>query len=211
MLTAGADINAKSSWWAGGFGLLIYQWKLGSHLSPHRAARKFGHDDVYRLLMDQSPAEVRLLEACWLGDEATLQALGATHADLVRKLFPGDQRQVADAARNNETAVVRSMLKAGLPVDAHGQHRATPLHWAAFHGNHEMVKEILPFGPPLETTDADFNSTPLGWALHGSEHGWCAARETIRAPLKRCFRPARGYPTTSAEANRSAPSSAARE
>jgi hypothetical protein len=24
----------------------------------------------------------------------------------------------------------------------------------------------------LEVTDADFNSTPLGWAIHGSEHGW---------------------------------------
>jgi len=68
---------------------------------------------------------------------------------------------VADAARNNETAVVRSMLKVGLPVDARGQHGATPLHWAAFHGNCEMVKEILPFGPPLEATDADFTGTPL--------------------------------------------------
>jgi ankyrin repeat protein len=173
----------------------IYNWKLGSYLSPQRVARKFGHDDVYRLLMDRSPAEVKLLEACWLGDEATLEALGATHADLAGKLFPGDQRQVADAARNNETAVVRSMLKAGLPVDARGQHQATPLHWAAFHGNREMVKEILPFGPPLEATDADFNSTPLGWALHGSEHGWCA-RETIRQPLKRCCRLARGYRTS---------------
>ena len=152
----------------------IYNWKLGSYLLPHRVARKFGHDDVYRLLMDTSPAEVKLLEACWLGDEATLETLGATPADLAGKLFPGDQRQVADAARNNETAVVRSMLKAGLPVDARGQHRATPLHWAAFHGNREMVKEILPFGPPLEATDDDFNGTPLGWALHGSEHGWCA-------------------------------------
>jgi ankyrin repeat protein len=152
----------------------IYQWKLGFYLSAHRVARKFGHEEVYRLLMDRSPVEVKLLEACWLGDDAALQALGASHADLARKLLPADQRQVADAARNNETAVVRSMLKLGLPVDAKSQHGATPLHWAAFHGNCEMVKEILPFGPPLEATDADFNGTPLGWALHGSEHGWCA-------------------------------------
>ena len=25
---------------------------------------------------------------------------------------------------------------------------------------------------PLEVIDADFKSTPLGWAIHGSEHGW---------------------------------------
>jgi ankyrin repeat protein len=150
----------------------IYQWKLGWYLSAHRVALKFGHDDVYRLLMDRSPPDVKLIEACWLGDEAALQALGADPSELARKLLAGDQRQVADAARNNEAAVVRAMLKAGLPVDARGQHKATPLHWAAFHGNREMVQVILPYGPPLEATDGDFNGTPLGWALHGSEHGW---------------------------------------
>jgi hypothetical protein len=150
----------------------IYQWKLGWHLSAHRVALKFGHEDVYRLLMDRSPPEVKLIEACWLYDEATLQALGADQADLAHRLLAGDQRQVAHAARNNETRAVRAMLKAGLPVDARGQHNATPLHWAAFHGNCEMVKAILPFGPPLEATDGDFNGTPLGWAVHGSEQGW---------------------------------------
>jgi hypothetical protein len=37
-----------------------------------------------------------------------------------------------------------------------------------------MVNTILPFGPPLELTDGDFNSTPLGWAMYGSENGWYA-------------------------------------
>jgi ankyrin repeat protein len=152
----------------------IYQWKLGWYLSPHRVARKFGHDEVYKLLMDRSPDEVRLIEACWLDDEATLQALGADQPNLARRLLVGDQRQVAHAARNNETGVVRAMLKAGLPVDARSQHNATPLHWAAFHGNCEMVKAILPFSPPLEVTDGDFNGTPLGWAMYGSENGWYA-------------------------------------
>jgi hypothetical protein len=152
----------------------IYQWKLGWYMSAHRVARKFGHEEVYKLLMDRSPADAKLIEACWVDDEATLEALRGAEPDLARTLLAADQRQLAHAARNNETGAVRAMLKAGLPVDARGQHNATPLHWAAFHGNCEMVKEILPFGPPLEATDADFNGTPLGWALHGSEHGWCA-------------------------------------
>lgn len=122
--------------------------------------------------MDRSPPEVKLIEACWLDDQATLQALRMENSELTSKLPVGDQRQVAHAARNNETSAVRAMLKAGLPVDALGQHNATPLHWAAFHGNCEMVKAILPFHPPLEISDADFNGTPLGWAIHGSEHGW---------------------------------------
>src|SRR5262249_2829916 len=57
-------------------------------------------------------------------------------------------------------------------VDAHSQHQATPLHWAAFHGNLQMLEIILRFRPPLEVSDADFGSTPLGWAIYGSEHGW---------------------------------------
>ncbi len=28
------------------------------------------------------------------------------------------------------------------------------------------------WGPPLALTDLDFHGTPLGWAIHGSEHGW---------------------------------------
>jgi ankyrin repeat protein len=152
----------------------IYQWKLGWHLSAHLVARKFGHDDVYNFLMERSPDDVKLIEACWLDDLATLQALGADRPDLARRLLAGDQRQVAHAARNNETRAVRAMLKAGLLVDAQGQHNATPLHWAAFHGNCEMLNAILPFGPPLEATDGDFKGTPLDWAIHGSEHGWYA-------------------------------------
>jgi len=83
-----------------------------------------------------------------------------------------DRRSVADAARNNSLAAVRLMLASGLPVDVRGQHGGTPLHWAAFHGNIEMTREILRYNPPLELTDADFQSTPLGWAIYGSEHGW---------------------------------------
>jgi Ankyrin repeats (3 copies)/Ankyrin repeat len=150
----------------------IYQWTLGFHVSAHDVARQFGHDDVVRLLMERSPADVKLLAACWAGDEVGVQSLLAEHPGIVTRLAGASRRQVAHAARNNNFDAVRLMLAAGLPVDALGQHRATPLHWAAFHGNVEMAREILRHDPPLELTDADFNGTPLGWAIHGSEHGW---------------------------------------
>jgi hypothetical protein len=35
-----------------------------------------------------------------------------------------------------------------------------------------MAREILRYNPPLELTDADFHAPPLGWAIHGSQHGW---------------------------------------
>jgi hypothetical protein len=150
----------------------IYQWTLGWYVSPHDVARQFGHDDVFRLLVERSPAEVKLIAACWGDDETAVKTLLANNAGLVAELSQAYRRQVAHAARNNNLAAVRVMLAAGLPVDATGQHRATPLHWAAFHGNAKMIREILRYQPPLELTDADFQSTPLGWAIHGSVNGW---------------------------------------
>jgi ankyrin repeat protein len=150
----------------------IYQWTLGFHTSAHRVARKFGREDVLRLLIERSPPAVALLDACWSGDDEAVSAIHGEHPDVAESLTDADRRQVAHAARNNETAAVRLMLESGLPVDARGQHQATPLHWAAFHGNLEMVETLLRFRPPLEATDADFGATPLGWAVYGSEHGW---------------------------------------
>lgn len=158
-------INQKS-------GGTIYQWTLGWYVSAHDVAKQFGHDDVFRLLMERSPADVKLLAACWADDEAGVKTLLAEHPGLAARLSEAYRRQVAHAARNNNLAAVRVMLAAGLPVDARGQHGATPLHWAAFHGNAAMAREILRYQPPLELKDADFHSAPLGWAVHGSENGW---------------------------------------
>ena len=158
-------VNARS-------GGTIYQWMLGWHVSAHDVARQFAHENVFRLLMERSPSDVKLLAACWSGDEATVDALLAQHAHLVATLPDTDRRQAAHAARNNNPAAVRLMLAAGLPADGRGQHGATPLHWAAFHGNVEMARVILRYDPPLEQSDEDFHGTPLGWAVHGSANGW---------------------------------------
>ena len=141
-------------------------------MSAHQVARKFGHHDLLTLLLERTPVDARLIDACWMADEPTVQTIRREHPGTVESLSEGDRRQVAHAARNNQSAVVRLMLECGWPVNATGQHQATPLHWAAFHGNAEMAETILRFNPSLEATDADFNGTPLRWAVHGSEHGW---------------------------------------
>ena len=51
-----------------------------------------------------------------------------------------------------------------------------------------MVRVILQHNPPLEVAnDATFGAPPIGWAVHGSEHGWhCKTGDyagTIRALL----------------------------
>jgi ankyrin repeat protein len=150
----------------------IYQWTLGWYVSPHDVAKQFGHEEVFRLLMERSPNDVKLIAACWSADETGVTTLLRESPEIAAGLSQGYQRQAAHAARNNNLAAVRIMLAAGLPVDSVGQHGATPLHWAAFHGNAPMVREILRYKPPLEQTDTDFKSTPLGWAIYGSENGW---------------------------------------
>ena len=150
----------------------IYQWTLGWYVSAHQVAGNFGHESIFQLLMERSPDEIKLIAACWLKDEAAVNSLLHFQPDLARRLPEAERRQLAHAVRNNDLPAVRLMLAIGLPVDAGSQHGATALHWAAWHGNLEMVKLLLHHHPPLEQTDADFHGTPLRWAIHGSENSW---------------------------------------
>ena len=150
----------------------IYIWTLGQYKTAHLVAREFGHDEAYRFLMERSPDELKLVVACQAGDEAMVGTLLANRPDLGLTLSPDERRKVADAAQGNSLPAVRLMLAAGWPPDARGQHGATPLHWAAWHGNAEMVGELLRHHPPLDAADNDYNGSPLGWAMHGSENSW---------------------------------------
>ena len=149
----------------------IYIWTLGANRSAHRIARDAGHDDVLALLMARSPADLQFAVACELGDEALAASLSVSHPDLARALGDEDRRRLADAAQDGNIGAVRLMLRAGWPVDARGQHGGTALHWAAFHGSVAMAREILAYRPPLDALCADYEGTPLQWALYGSIHG----------------------------------------
>jgi hypothetical protein len=150
----------------------IYQWALGWHVSAHQVARRFGHEEMWRFLNEHSPTDVLLLNACWLHDEAGMRSILRRDPEVLARISEPDRQQVAHAARNNDCEAVGLMLAAGLPVDSRGQHSATPLHWAAWHGNAPMVELILRYNPALEDARNDFNGTPLRWAIHGSENGW---------------------------------------
>ena len=151
----------------------IYQWTLGWNVTPHQVAKKIRTQRrSLELLMERSPVEVKIINCCWMGDEKKLNELTAENPNWKEKLTEKELRNTADAARNNDLSAVRCMLKAGLPVDSRGQHGGTPLHWAAWHGNIEMTKEILKHNPPLEVSDRDFRAPPVGWVQHGSENGW---------------------------------------
>jgi ankyrin repeat protein len=150
----------------------IYTWTLGSQKTAHLVAREFGHDDVFRLLMERTPDTLKLTIACEVGDESSINALLAAHPDLVHTLTDGERRRLAVAARDNDTRAVRLMLDAGWPADVRDSQGATPLHWAAWNGNAEMARALLQHAPPLEVADNEHHAKPLGWAIYGSLHGW---------------------------------------
>jgi hypothetical protein len=150
----------------------IYQWTLGFHVSAFDIARKRGHKDVLDLLLARASPQDRLLDALWTGDDAVADAVLASDPQLIRQAPAGVLRLVADAARNNRTAAVRAMLARGFPVTEAAQHGAMPLHWAAFHGNPEMLADVLRYSPPLDAADRDFNGTAIGWVIQGAAHQW---------------------------------------
>lgn len=127
-------------------GGIVYYWTLGGGgMTPHMIAQHFGHRDTYRLLLDHTPADY----------QARLE-----------------HRKLPDAARAGDGDAVRRMLAQGWPLDARGDENATALHWAAWLGYAPIVRDLLEAGAPVNIRGDTFDGTPLGWAAHGSVHGW---------------------------------------
>lgn len=150
----------------------IYIWKLGAHRTAHAVARDFGHEEVFQLLLERTPEDLKLTLACELGDEAVFHEFLSKNPQAARMLSEMDQRKLPNAAQNNNTKAVRLMLEAGWPVDTPGEMGATALHWAGFNGNAELTREILRLHPALELKSREYAGTALSWAVYGSGNGW---------------------------------------
>ena len=180
-ITVSSDDFPMSNPRAGGS---IYIWTLGGTKGAHRVAQEFGHEDLFRWLIERSPHELAVAAACEVGDEDLLRTLLNTSAIDQARLNARLVRKIVNAAETGETRAVRLLLLAGWPVDAIGQHGATALHFGAWNGNADLVREILAHRPLLETRDRDFNMTPMGWAFHGSLHSWNRDRGNYAATVK---------------------------
>jgi hypothetical protein len=96
----------------------IYIWMLGAHRTAYSVPRDFGHEEVFELLMERTPEDLRLALACELGDETVFPEFLAKHPHTAETLSEADQRKLPNAAQNNNTKAVRLMLEAGWPVVA---------------------------------------------------------------------------------------------
>jgi ankyrin repeat protein len=150
----------------------IYIFGFGWTRTAHMLAHKFGHHDIFRLLMQRSSIGLRFAISCEVGDEELARNLLTKHPGLIGKQPPDAYRRLIGAALRNNTKAVGMMLHAGWPVDVRSNNQQTALHWAAFHGNEQMVRVLIDYRAPLEAEEQQFKGTPLSWALYGSEHGW---------------------------------------
>ena len=161
-----------------GSGGTIYQWTLGWYVSAVQVAKAKGFQSLSSKLMQQCPVEEKLLNACWLHDAATAKSVK------VEEWSASGRRHLAHACRNNDMKAAQLLLEAGCPVDGTSQHRGTALHWAAWHGNLELVRLLLASGAALDGVSNDFRATPLGWARHGKDNGWHRATGDYPATIE---------------------------
>jgi ankyrin repeat protein len=150
----------------------IYISSLGADRTAHVVARDFGHEQVFQMLMERTPEDLKLALAFELGDESTFQDYLLRNPDATKALSEAQRQKLPAAAQSNNTKAVQLMLGAGWPVNTPGEMGATALHWACFNGNAEMTRDILRLQPEIETKSREYAGTALSWAIFASGNGW---------------------------------------
>jgi ankyrin repeat protein len=150
----------------------IYIRMLGANRTAHMVAREFGHEEIFQLLVERTPEDLKLALACEIGDESAFQDYLSRNPDVTKELSDVDRRKLPKAAQSNNTKAVRLLLEAGWPVNTPGEMGATALHWAGFNGNAEMTRDLLRFHPDLELKSQEYAGTALSWSLYASGNGW---------------------------------------
>jgi hypothetical protein len=145
---------------------------VGHNVSAIEAARLLGYDDMAGLLWSQASPAQRLLAACAVADRAAAEQVVKSSPGIVGGLGREQMRLIADKAHAGDTAAVALMLALGFDARAIGPDQGDALHWAAFHGNLEMVRMLLRHDPAIGVKDACHGGTPLDWCVYGSLHGW---------------------------------------
>src|SRR5262249_26570897 len=71
----------------------IYIWKLGAHRTAHAVARDFGHEELFRLLIERTPENLKLELACELGDETVFHEFLSRNPDAAGTLSEADRQK----------------------------------------------------------------------------------------------------------------------
>ena len=150
----------------------IYIYGFGWTKSPHMLAHQFEHPEVFSLLMQRSAPWLRLLNAAEIGDAASFQRILAEHPQLFQKLSTNAARRLIGVAVRNNTTALHVLLGAGWPANPVMDTGQTALHFAAWHGNVEMVRDLIAHNAPINVFETEHGGNALAWALAGSQKSW---------------------------------------
>jgi ankyrin repeat protein len=95
-----------------------------------------------------------------------VEALLKAGADPNHKASSGETPLIGAASLFAEDVGLR-LLDAGAQPGDRGAFKETALHWAAHLGLERLVAGLLAKSADINIKDAQYDSTPLGWALHG--------------------------------------------
>jgi ankyrin repeat protein len=138
------------------------------------AVRRDGRT-AYALAVVSGQTEVADLLAA-RGADTRLSAIDAFVAgqggDVPRQsaMSKENARLLTHLAESGHLSGVEALLKAGVPVGAHGDGRITALHYACWRGNAALIALLLAHGAPLDDADNMYKATPGGYLHHGATH-----------------------------------------
>ncbi len=152
--------------------------------TAYELAVRSGNEAVAAMLRERGAATTlrpvdALLGACARGDEAGARRIAEAHADVLASLTNEERRAVVHATQRGQVAALRPLVALGFDIAAEPGGGGTALHWAAWHGRLESVRELVALGAPLDRRDAQYGSSPIAWAAHGSRHCRAADEEYI--------------------------------
>ena len=152
LLDRGAAVNAKREDGRTAYSLAILS---GQKAIAELLKSRGGHTDL-------SPLD-QFVEASTNTDQQPMAASSV-------RLMPEYAHLIPHLAAVHNTAAVRGLLAAGLPIDARGEHGGTALHWACWKGYADLVKLLIDHNASLDIKDHSFNASPAGWLHHGTQN-----------------------------------------
>ena len=192
LLNHGAEIDAKTK---------------GGKTSYAHAGRRGFKEIAEQLRVGGASTEMneadRLAVAIVSGRLHEAESILASNPDLARTGNPEEDRLLADVAGRNDTGPVELLIRAGADMTAIGLDSGTPLHQAAWCGQPGNARLLIDAGAPLDVFEETHNSSPIGWAVHGSRYsGGAEGRQDAYVELVRMLRAAGSslrYPDGSGE------------
>lgn len=154
-------------------------------------ALRRGFDEVAALLQERGAGTElngpdRLAVALTHGRLEEAQEILAKRPGIARTGNPEEDRLLADLAGRENSQPVALLIEAGADLEAPGLDTGTPLHQAAWFGQPQNARLLIDAGAPLDVFEPTHESSPIGWAVHGSRYsGGAEERQDAYVALTR--------------------------